>query len=326
MMRRLVIGLLCAAFVTISAMTIHTLNRVFSFDFSVPAAAWDAEDRHRLVLISRERDTPFWNELEEGAFAAAEQHGVSLERWGTFGLNEGDFLRNLELAIASRVDGIITQGLDVDTFKRLTAIRAAEYGIPIITVGSDVPVDESMRRTYVGSDHREAGRLLARRLIADMGTEGRVVLLASERLEHYERERLAGILAVIGDYPDIVSEVAASGGASEDTARSVREQLNAHPDTKAFLSVAYNNAEVIAREIGKRSRATDFYLYAFEENPDTVQLLQEGILNGLIVQDPYRMGKWSVDLMVRWLEGIDLPLDMDGYHTEIRVLTREDLP
>lgn len=325
-MRRLVIGLLCAAFATISAMTIHTMNRVFSFDFSVPAASWEDQNRHRLVLISRERDTPFWSELEQGAFAAAERHGVSLEAWGTFGLNEADFLRNLELAIASRVDGIIAQGLDVEAFKRLTAIRAAEYGIPVITVGSDVPVEESMRRTYVGSNHREAGRLLARRLIADMGEEGRVVLLASERREHFERERLAGILQVIGEYPGIASEVAESGGTSEEVARVVHDRLNAHPDTKAFISVAYSNAGVIAREIGKRFRTADFYLYAFDENPDTMLLMREGVISGLIAQDPYRMGEWSVDLMVRWLSGIDLPLDMEGYYTDIRVLAREEGP
>lgn len=326
MMRRVLLGLLGVSFVAIAAMTIHTLVKAFSFDYSVPAASWEDQNRHRLVLISRERDTPFWNELEQGAAAAAERHGVSLEAWGTVGLNEGDFLRNVELAIASRVDGIIAQGLDADAFKRLTAIRAAEYGIPVITVGSDVPVAESMRRTYVGSNHREAGRMLARQLVADMGTEGRVVLLASGRLEHDERERLAGILSVTGRHPGIVTEVAEAGVTREDTASAVRDQLNAHPDTKAILSVAYNNAEVVAREIRKRTRAEDFYLYAFDESPETLELLREGIINGLIIQDPYRMGEWSVDLMVRWLEGIDLPLDMEGYHTDIRVLTREDLP
>jgi len=325
-MRRLLIGFLCAAFFAISAMTIQTLGRVFSFDAPVPAASREPMDKPRIVLISRERDTPFWRELERGAFEAAGRHGVQLQAWGSFGLYEADFLRNLELAIASRVDGIIAQGLDNDDFKKLTAIRAAENGIPVITVGSDVPVAESMRRTYVGSDHRAAGRLVAERLAEDLGGAGRVVVLTSERPAHFERERLAGILSVTERFDGIVVETASSGSANDELARVVRDRLNAHPDTKAFVSVAYHNAGVIAREIGRRFRAADFCLYAFDENPETVQLLRDGILRGIVAQDPYRMGEWSVSLMVRWLDGVDLPLDMDGYFTDIRLLTREAMP
>lgn len=325
-MRRWMIGLLCAAFAAISVYTIQTLGRVFSFAFSVPAASWEEENRRRIVLITRERDTPFWSELEAGALAAAERHGVSLEAWGSFGLNEADFLRNLELAIASRVDGIIAQGLDVEAFKKLTAIRAAEHGIPVITVGSDVPVAESMRRTYVGSDHYEAGRLLARRLAADLGGEGRAVLIASGRREHFERERLAGLLDVIERQPGITVEVAESGSSNDELVQVVRDRLNARPDTNAFIPVAHHNAGVIAREVGRRFRAADFHIYAFDENPETLQLLRDGLIRGVIAQEPYRMGEWSVSLMVRWLEGIDLPLDMDGYYTDIRLLAGEGSP
>lgn len=307
-------------------MTLQALGRVFSLDVTAPAASWKELNGTRLVLISRERDTPFWSRLEEGAFAAARRHGVGLEAWGSFGLNEADFLRNLELAIASRVDGIIAQGLDTDEFKKLTSIRAAEYGIPVITVASDVPVTESMRRTYVGSDHREAGRLVAERLVADMGEAGTVVLLTSTRQEHYERERLAGILDVTGRFPGIAVEVAESESARDEVARTVRDRLNARPDAKAFISVAHHHAGVIAREIGRRYRTSDFYLYAFDENPETVQLLRDGVLRGIVAEDPHRMGEWSVSLMVRWLEGADLPLDMDGYFTDIRLVTREALP
>lgn len=325
-MRRILIGILGAAFVTITVLTIITLVRVFSIDNTVPASSWEDRNKHRLVLISQELDTPFWSRVEEGAFFAAEQLGATLEAWGTFGRNEADFLRNLEIAIASRVDGIIAQGVDADTFKKLTSVRAAEYGIPVITVGSDVPVSESLRKTYVGSNHYEAGQLLARQLIADMGEEGRVVLLASERHEHFERERLAGIMDIIGHYPGITSEVAETGSEGEDVARVVHDRLNAYPDAKAFISVAYNSAGVIVREIGKRFRAVDFYIYSFDENPDTVQLLQDGYIDGLIVQDPFRMGEWSVTLMMQWLKGEKLPLEMEGYFTDIRVLTREELP
>ena len=81
-----------------------------------------------------------------------------MEVWGSYGKNQEDFLKKVEIAIHSKVDGIIVQGLDTEKFKNLTKVKAAFYGIPIITVANDVPMAESLRRTYVGSDQYLAGR------------------------------------------------------------------------------------------------------------------------------------------------------------------------
>ncbi|KAF0822408.1 substrate-binding domain-containing protein [Cytobacillus firmus] len=74
------------------------------------------------------------------------------------------------------MDGIIVQGLDTPEFKDLVKVKAAFYGIPIITVANDVPKAESLRKTYVGSDQYLAGQLIAEQLIDDMGHEGKVIL------------------------------------------------------------------------------------------------------------------------------------------------------
>ena len=62
--------------------------------------------------------------------------------------------------------GTIVQGLDSEEFYQLAKFKASFYGIPIITIANDVPMTESLRRTYVGSDQYEAGELIARQLVA----------------------------------------------------------------------------------------------------------------------------------------------------------------
>lgn len=323
-MRRTIVFLLSAACVVISVLIIDAVSRVFSMNSASPAEALDSFDKYRLVLISQEMDSPFWIELEEGANAAAVRHDISLEAWKTFGLSEPYFLKNFEIAIASKVDGIIVQGLDTDAFNNLTA-RATTSGIPVITVASDVPAGENLRKTYVGTNHYEAGRLVAEQMLADMGGQGTAVMLVGDRQQHYQRERLRGIMDVIGDHPVFTAEIAVTGNTNDEVTRVTRQVLNDKPDARGFVSVAYNNAGVIAREISRRYRHEEFFIYSFDETPDTMNLLQSGVIDALIAQDPRSMGELSVELMVRWLEGQDLPLRLEGYYTDIHMLRAEDL-
>ncbi|MDQ0058537.1 substrate-binding domain-containing protein [Paenibacillus harenae] len=323
-MRKFIVAVLSASCIVILYFTVSTLVQVFAFDLSTPAVAEEQQKGYRLVLITLEQDTPFWEKVELGAASAAKQNGASLEVWGTYGANRDDFLKNIEIAIASKVDGIIVQGLDTDEFKNLTKIRAASNGIPIITVANDVPMNESLRRTYVGSDHLKAGEMIARQLVSDMGFSGEVVLMVSDRQEFFQRSRLTGILNVLGQYRNIETKIVASGDSRENVAEATNQVLNDAPGAQAFIAVAANHARSIVQEIGKRRQVGNLFIYSFDDSPETLTLLQEGKLDALIMQAPERMGEESVSLMVKWLRGELVPLNPDGYFTEMRVMRAEE--
>jgi len=321
--RRLLIYGVIACSMVMMYYTGLTAYQLFSSDLSAPRVSEGQPDRYRLVLISRELDSPFWTEVERGAFEAADRLGASLEAWGTFGRNERDFLNNIEIAIASKVDGIIVQGLDTDEFKSLAKLKATKSGIPVITVANDVPVNESLRRTYVGSNHYEAGSMIARQLLSDMGFAGHVILMVSDRQEDFQRSRLNGILEVLNRYEQIETHIVASGDTREDVVQATNQILNENPKSRAYIAVTASHASAIIQEIGKRSRVEDYYIYSFDDSPDTLSMLREGDIDALIEQSPADMGSESVRLMIEWLEGDNLPLNMEGYFTDIRVLKAE---
>lgn len=325
-MRKLLIWLLMAGGVVMLYFTLVTAYRVFSSDLPLPTRKEERSDRYRIVLISQDLDTPFWSEVEKGALEVVDRYGVSLDVRGSFGRNERDFLNNLEIAIASKVDGIIVQGLDTEAFIQLTKLRATRYGIPIITIANDVPASESLRRTYVGSDHREGGRMIAEQLLSDMGSAGKVYLIASDHEEHFQKARLEGIMDVFERHAQIQTEIVASGEAREQIAQTVNEAMNREPATRAYIAVADPFASVIVQEIGKRYRVEDFFIYSFDSSPETLTLLNQRKIDGLIAQSPADMGRESVRLMVEWLEGKHLPLDTTGYFTDIRVVKAEMMP
>nr|WP_238322889.1 substrate-binding domain-containing protein [Gorillibacterium massiliense] len=320
----IILGFACLVFLYFTIVSAHTAFRSSS---QMPGGTQEKQSQYRLVLITQELETPFWDQVGDGATKEAQKDGASIEIWGSYGKNQEDFLKKIEIAIDSRVDGIIVQGLDSDEFKELTKIKAAFYGIPIITVANDVPMAESLRRTYVGSDQYLAGKMIARQLLADMGESGKIILMGDSRQEYYQQQRLKGIYDVLVGYPNVHTEYAVTPDTKEpQVIATTQDYMNRMPDVKAFVAVDANIASAMIQEIGRRSQVKPYFIYSFDDSPESLTLFKQGKLDGMIEQHPEAMGKISVSLMIQWLKNETVPLNTDGYLTDIRMLKAVDKP
>ncbi|HJV16383.1 MAG TPA: substrate-binding domain-containing protein [Bacillales bacterium] len=299
--------------------------KVFRSEWKLPQMFDPKKTNYRIVLITQELETPFWDSVGEGALKQAKKEGVSLEVWGSYGHDQDDFLKKVEIAIESKVDGIIVQGLDTDEFKNLTKIKAAFYGIPIITVANDVPMEESLRRTYVGSDQYLAGAMIARQLLSDMGPAGSVILMCDSHKEYFQTQRLKGMQDVLKNYPNIRTIYSETSDTREQVIATTQDLLNRLPYVNAFIAVNSNIVGAMIQEIEKRSQIEPHYIYSFDDGPESLLLLKQGKLDGMIEQSPKMMGEKSVSVIMKWLRSETVPLDMKGYFTNIRILKAMDL-
>ena len=307
----------------LSYLIISSASIVFNNEYAIPKPYKEQEAKYRLVLITKDLDTAFWEKVGDGASRQAILEGASLEKWGSYSNNTEEFLEKLELAIHTKVDGIIIQGLDTEEFKELTTVKASFNGIPIITIANDVPMKDSLRRTYVGSNQFQAGQLIARELIDDMGTSGKVSLIYDSEQEYYQRERLEGIHEILKNYPNIEVSNAATSPSRDQVLNTVRDQLNRAPDLKAFISVDSNMIGPMVDEIEMRYQVEPFYLYSFDDGAESLPLLEEGKIDGVVEQDPDKMGEISIQQLVKWLDRENEPLDINGYFTDIHILKDE---
>lgn len=318
-----IIGLIFV-FLLLSYFTIESAIKVFRSDWQLPKIN-QQEEVYRLVLITQDVETPFWDKVASGALKQAEENGASLEVWGSYGNNTEDFLKKMEIAIHSKVDGIIIQGLDTEDFKQLTKIKASFYGIPIITVANDVPMSESLRRTYIGSDQYKAGELIAKQLVSDMGAIGEVVLMYDRQQEFYQTQRLNGIKDVLKNYPDVQIMYAETSDSREQTIAATQDVLNRMPEVDAFIAVSADVVGAMIQEISRRYQVEPYYIYSFDDGSDSLPLLKKGKLDGIIKQSPKEMGEKSVQLLLEWLNGETVPLKSEGYFTEIDILKEKDM-
>ncbi|WP_328701055.1 sugar ABC transporter substrate-binding protein [Aquibacillus kalidii] len=324
-MRKIVITLLTLICGFLFYLTVMSATKVFTTDWQLPETKVTAQSNFRLVLISQDLDTPFWNQVGAEAQKQAKSDNVSLEVWGSYGNNHDDFLKKMEVAIYSQVDGIIVQGLDTDRFKELAKTKAAAYGIPIITVANDVSVEESLRRTYVGSDQYLAGNMIAKQLVKDMGVTGDVILIHNSEQQFYQEQRLMGIKDILKNYPDINIVDGETNHTREQVIAVTKGLLNKEPNVDAFIAVDANIAETMIQEIERRSQVIPYYIYSFGDDTESNTLLKQGKLDGIIEQSPGEIGKLSVKLMVDWLNNETNPLHLEGYFTDIRVLKAKDI-
>lgn len=300
-------------------MTFSSATKAFLTSSKIPETIPSNEGTIRLVLITQELDTPFWNKVGQGAVEKAEEEKVQLEVWGSYGNNQEDFLKRIEVALHSKVSGIIVQGLDNEEFKELTKVKAAFYGIPVITVANDVPVAESLRKTYVGSDQLEAGKMVAQRLVSEMGTAGEIIILRDEIQAHYQEERLKGIQLVLEHYKGIRVIERGTEDTKEQVMATTQQLMNETPQAQAFIAINANFAGPMIQEIGRRTQVEPYHIYTFDDGIESKALLEQGLLDGVLEQQPERMGRESVKQLMKWLTGEVVPLDSNGYLTEIRM-------
>lgn len=107
------------------------------------------------VLITDQRKTPFWESVYEGAVSAAEKSGVYVELLGADLDEEYDKEQLMEIAIASKVDGIIVEADDSNKMTQL--IREADNaGIPVVTALGDNALGG--RKSFAGVSSYNLGK------------------------------------------------------------------------------------------------------------------------------------------------------------------------
>lgn len=310
----IIFGLLIVFF---SVLVGRAVYQVMDATPQLPKIAKDTNTLH-IALITQELDTPFWDRVAQGAKQEAKKQGVAFEVTGAYAFDDSAFLDAMELAIHSKVDGILIQGLDNPRFKELAQVKAAYYGIPIITIANDVPVKDTLRKTYIGTDQVAAGQALGKHALQTLKKGDEVVVSMDEAKPYFERQRLKGLKRAF-HRQGIEVIVRTTGHEQQQLVDSTQQLLNEHPTSDAFIMLNANYTNTVVQEISKRMRLSNFQLYTFDDGVDAEALLQSKKINALVTQQPEKMGQQGVKRLVDWLNGNEMPLKVAGYFTSFEI-------
>ncbi len=259
------------------------------------------QDRKRIAVIPMGRAHLYWQSIHAGALAAAQELNVEIVWNGP--ATETDYSGQLQIAesmINRRVDAIAIAPIDKTAMVGVVE-RAAREKIPVIIFDSGVNTENFVAQ--VSTDNYAGGVLGARRIGKILGGKGKVVMVAVQPGSSSTVLREQGFEDTIHkDFPGIQIVDKRYGMADFAQSLSVSENmLTAHPDLDAMF--ASNESSTVGAAQALKGRKGHVLLVGFDSSPTLLEDLQSGLIDSLVVQDPFRMGYDSVQAAVKKLQG-----------------------
>ena len=256
--------------------------------------------RRSVALIVKSTDSEFFLSVFAGARAAAVEYNLDLTISGPE--TEEDYEaqnRMIAQAVEGGAEAIVFSAIDYE--HNAPAIdAAAQRGVRIVSIDSGV--GSAHVSSYIGTDNYAAGRMAAQAALE--GVEGALhvgivtsnegtangqerVRGAQDALAESGRAQIAGVATTLVDAPR--AQIDAAG------------LLRAHPEINVLLALNEPTSVGAARAVHQLERRDDLFFVGFDSNVVTIDGLQHGCVDALIVQNPYAMGYLGVRSAYRLL-------------------------
>jgi ribose transport system substrate-binding protein len=258
-------------------------------------------DRKRIAVIPKGSAHLFWQSVHAGAVAAAREANVDVVWNGTE--SETDFtgqLKIVEAMINQRVDAIALAPIDKTAMVSVVE-RAARENVPVVIFDSGIDTQNFV--SQVSTDNYLGGQSAAERMAKILGGKGKVAIVAVQPGSASTMLREQGFEdSVKKNYPGI--QIVDKRYGMADFAKSLgvtENMLTAHPDLDALF--ASNESSTVGAAQALKGRKGRVQLVGFDSSPTLLEDLQSGLIDSLVVQDPFRMGHDSVVAAVKKLQG-----------------------
>ncbi len=295
-------------------------NLLAAFAFAAAGASLTlAAEAYKIAVIPKGTTHEFWKSIHAGAKKAElelKAAGTNVQVIWKGPLKEDDREQQIQVVenfVGQRVSGIVIAPLD----KRglVAPIETATRGkIPVIVIDSGV--ESKAPSSFIATDNREGGRIAARELGKLLGGKGNVIMVRLQVGSASTEEREEGFLEIMKkDFPAIkLLSTDQHAGPTRDTAKRVAENLLNRFGRQVNGIFCCNESSgagmlLALRDAGLAGGKVKFV--AFDSGEALNQGLLAGDLQGLVVQNPMRMGYLGVMKMVAVLRGekVDARID-----------------
>jgi ribose transport system substrate-binding protein len=271
------------------------------------SAATDAADALTVAVIPKATMHVYWKSVRAGAKRAeAELEGVRILWQGPAKEDDREAqVALVETFVQKRVAGIVLAPLD-DKALVPPVRRARAAGIPVVIIDSGL-ADPDAYVSFVATDNHKGGVMAGRHLAGLLGGKGKVLALRYLVGSASNERREEGFLAEMARHPQIeVVSADQYGGPTVETAMTASEALLARFGPGQVDGIFCPNEPMawgMLRALDAAGRAGQVRLVAFDTSDRLLEAMAKGHLDGLVLQDPVRMGYEGVRAVVAHLRG-----------------------
>jgi len=279
--------------------------------------------RLQIAVIPKGTTHEFWKSIHMGALMAAEEVGVEVIWKGP--QKEDDRAQQITVVedfISRGVDGIVLAPLDERALQRPVQDAMREK-IPVIIIDSGLKGSDFI--SYVATDNYRGGVMAARRLAQLLQNKGRIFLIRYQEGSASTTQREQGFLDTLkAEAPGISLLVQDQyAGTTTESAYQLAENLiSRFPDVDGVFCPNESSTFGTLRALQETGLAGKIVFIGFDSSPKLVQALRDGHIQGLIVQNPVKMGYLGVKMMTEHLRGESIEKVVD---TGVYIATRDNI-
>lgn len=276
---------------------------------AVLSGGCNRDHKRVIAVIPKGSAHLFWQSVHAGAVKAAREANVEVIWNGPASETDSpEQIKIVEAMINRRVDAIALA--PIDRVALITVVdRAARENVPMVIFDSGV--DTATYVSKIATDNYRAGQIAAERMGKILGGKGKVFIVAVQPGAASTEAREKGFEESIHrNFPGIEIVDKRFGMAQIAKSLSVSENmLTAHPDVDGIF--ASNESSTMGAGQALRGRTGKVKLVGFDWSPTLLDDLQAGVIDSLVIQDPFKMGYESVMTAVNRLDGRQVQKDMD---------------
>ena len=281
-----------------------------------------------ISIIGRYSGDSYWKEVEAGAKQAVADINTLLGYKGndkiklTFSApserdNVDEQINILDAELARYPVAIAIAAVDT-TACQVQFEAAADNGIPVVTFDSGS--DYADIASHVSTNNIEASKTAANKLATLMERSGEVAVFVQDSFSMTAKEREQGFVEELAaSFPDVsvvniyhldeLGTMAANIAAEKNAALAEGEQeidpasitqkevvqyiLEKNPNLKGIYTTNLDTTQLVADVLSSLER-DDLYFVGFDGGEEQLKLLEDDVVDGLVIQNPYGMGYAAV--------------------------------
>lgn len=240
-----------------------------------------------------------WQKAREGMQDACDELDVHCDWKGPIKISTSDMVDVINTGLLKEADGIITQGV----ISKELIKKGNDKGIPFVLV--DSPVEGSTPLTTISKDFDEQARLLLADIEEKLGNREplRIGIQVSDLSFDLATDQITAIETVFAAHPGGFQIVAQSESRSDQLTSRNEWVKVLQKDTGMNVSINLAGENAIGFVDAKEymDNQDKILVYGVDDMKETLELIQEGKVEGSIVTSFYQYGYESVHILYAYV-------------------------
>ncbi len=277
-----------------------------------------------IAVIPKGTTHVFWKSIHAGAEMAANELGVEVIWQGPQKEDDREMQINVVQNFISRgIDAIVLAPLDEAALVRPVE-SAVNREIPVVIIDSDLR--EPLYSSFVATDNYAGGAIAAQHLANTLAGAGNVLMMRYAEGSASTQKRERGFLDGLAEAAPGIVVVSADqyGGVTAESALQAGQNLlnKFGDDLDGVFCPNESTTFGMLRALQMAGKTGAITFVGFDSSEPLMNALENGEIQGLVVQNPFKMGYLGVKTAHAVIRGQEVDKRVD---TGVMLVTRENL-